>query len=157
MAGRTGYTGVDNNAAMQGPTQITDVYKHFDALTGQSFPTVEDLPSLGNWAGRTAYVVNADAIYRHNGSQWKRNGSAGRLFSGPTDASGIIIVNHQFGSTPAWAVSTSGNASTETLNLILSPIIWAISSTTVSVRFRRNDTNQWATLQPVVGYLNVGI
>ena len=96
---------------------------------------------------------------RYTGSAWKRVGVSGVQFVGNTDANGIIKVTHNFGSVPVWAQVTLQNGASETLALILDPIIWdsaATWATQISVRYRRNDTNGWATTQPVQGFLTVG-
>ena len=83
MTGRTNYTGVGNSDAMQGPSQITDVYKHFDALIGQSFATPSDLPASGNWPGRTALVLTPKSEYQHDGTRWART-NGDRVTNGMT-------------------------------------------------------------------------
>jgi len=90
---------------------------------------------------------------------WGRVGPVGGQFAGSTNANGILYVVHNFGSKPAWVQVTPWSSGSESLALILDPIIWdtpADWSTTVGVRFRRNDTNGWATSQPVQGFLTVG-
>ena len=135
---------------------ITNTFQHTTTAGGLLLVrSSSEYPALPVYGQRVDDIALGYGL-RFDGTGWQRVTTAGRLFSGSTDNNGILVVNHNFGSAPTWAVCSSGNQSTEALNLILSPIIWAITSTTVSVRFRRNDTNAWATTQPVVGYLNVG-
>lgn len=70
MAGRTGYTAITNASAMQGPAQMTDIYKHFDALVGESRATVAELPITGNWAGRVIYCLDDKTLRLWDGAQW---------------------------------------------------------------------------------------
>ena len=70
MTGRTNYTGVDNNAAMQGPAQITAVYEHFDALIGSNVDTENSLPLSGNWLGRSILVADTGIWRIWLGARW---------------------------------------------------------------------------------------
>ena len=82
MTGRTNYTGVDNNSAMQGPAQITAVYDHFDRLVGETAPNPQSLPLSGNWQGRTIYVLTTKALHiSDGGTGWAK--ITGLIRSGP--------------------------------------------------------------------------
>ena len=83
MAGRTGYTAVDNSSPMLGPDQITDVYKHYDALVGESRPTAADLPATGNWLGRQIMAEDTGSLYQCTAlpGTWRRIWSPGTPFA----------------------------------------------------------------------------
>jgi len=70
MTGRTGYTGVVNTDPFAPPADITAVYAHFDSLLGETVPTVADLPSSGNWVGRTITTVDTTFLYEWTATGW---------------------------------------------------------------------------------------
>ena len=71
MVGRTGYTATPDT--FDPAVQIDAAQAHFDALIGQKFPLISDLPSTGNWIGRTALVEEDKSIRVCTGlpSTWK--------------------------------------------------------------------------------------
>ena len=100
--------------------------------------------------------------YRWNGNSWgsRLSRSVGVSFNTSTLSSGIITVTHGLGVVPTWAQVTLGNNGNDTLSRILSPMIQEFpitSPSTLAIRFRRTDTSEWAGLQPVSGFLLVGI
>lgn len=119
MTGRTGYTAPTNDSPFTPPADITAVYEHFDPLVGSSVEAVTDLPSSGNWSGRTVFVSANGSIQVWNGTAWQvvhqpptiftpsvtgiTVGSGGSvLYSIYTVASGILDVR------VAWQLGSSG-------------------------------------------------
>lgn len=72
MAGKTakGLPTVANTDGMLGPAQLTDLAEKTDALIGESVETADDLPSNGNWPGRTVLVTTPLAVYVNDGTEW---------------------------------------------------------------------------------------
>ena len=139
---------------------LTEIASDAAGIIGESVATVNALPLSGNWQGRMAFVVEHKSLYVFTASQWRRIGVSGVQFVGSTDSNGILTVPLKFGSAPVWAQFTlqNGGQATDELARILSPMIWetVIGASTIAIRFRRNDTNQWVGAQPVVGFLTVG-
>ena len=110
MTGRTGYTGVDNAAAMQGPKQITEVYEHFDPLIGESLPTLSSLPALGGWTGRTIYIASERLCYIWDGNGWIPVLSSYRAASSvgglPASYTSVVTLNVPAGT---WRIEANGN------------------------------------------------
>ena len=130
MTGRTNYTGVDNNAAMQGPAQITGVYEHFDALLGETKPTPEDLPSAGNWPGRTIFVQSVSQSFTWSGSIWIRNrppfaSASGMANSGTTGGGSISPVFWSSGVSVTFPVGLFTVTPIVTVSAQSAGIVWA--------------------------------
>lgn len=70
MTGRTGYSLVTNGMSPDGPTQMKDIYEHFDPLIGETVTTASALPASGNWTGRAIYVQDTGSMYVWSGSAW---------------------------------------------------------------------------------------
>jgi hypothetical protein len=71
MTGRTGYTNPTNDNTFAPPADMTAVYEHFDPLIGETVATAADLPSSGNWVGRTITVVDTGFVYIWFSAGWK--------------------------------------------------------------------------------------
>lgn len=71
MGGRTGYPDFSNSDGFGGPEYFESIEEHFDALIGESVPTVTDLPSTGNWPNRTIMAEDTLWLYVWNGTAWE--------------------------------------------------------------------------------------
>lgn len=63
MAGKTGYDPIANTDEMDGPAQITGVYKHFDDLIDFVVDDATKLPQEGNWVGRQVRAMDTRKVY----------------------------------------------------------------------------------------------
>lgn len=63
MTGRTNYTPINNGDAPNFGPDITSVFEHFDPLIGESVDDAGDLPSSGNWEGRTILAEDTGVLY----------------------------------------------------------------------------------------------
>lgn len=63
MAGKTGYDPIANTSEMDGPAQITGVYKHFDDLIDFTVDTAANLPQADNWVGRQVRAMDTRKVY----------------------------------------------------------------------------------------------
>lgn len=112
--------------------------------------------------GAKAFRIDTGFEVIRRGGAWVRVPQVrGFRVTGSTDANGILVVTNPFApDTPTWVQLTPHSTGNEALALILDPIIWTSPLTgaaSFGVRFRRNDTNGWATTQPVAAYVTVGL
>lgn len=97
------------------------------------------------YAGKAVLVAGNTHVY--DGSTWRF--ALYGVGSGSTDASGLLSVTHGAGQSPvSWGV-TPGNQGTDTLNQIISLIAANSSSTTLTVRAVRTDTNAYLASNPI--------
>ena len=89
----------------------------------------------------------AGILHVHDGSGWRftKYGQGNTV----TDASGLVVITHGGGSTPlAWGVSPM-NQSSDTLNTIVQLLAFSETSTTMTIRAVRTDTNAYLISNPV--------
>ena len=64
MGGRTGYPDFSNGDDFGFAEYMEALEDHFDDLIGESKPTASDLPSSGNWLGRTIMAEDTGVSYK---------------------------------------------------------------------------------------------
>ncbi len=99
MADVTGGTPPTGASPFRPPEDYKAAYDHFGAPEMFSRPTVADLPSSGNWAGRTLTVADKGVVHVWNGS-WKPLISEAHQASGSAPGAGVVV--------PGGAVSLGG-------------------------------------------------
>jgi hypothetical protein len=126
-----------------------------------------DLSARNSWTTSNSGLLSVrdrcvvgTSEYAWDGAAWVPEPKV-RTFrvTGSTDANGILAVTNPFApATPTGVQLTPHSTGSETLALILDPIVWTTPLTgsgTFNIRFRRNDTNGWATTQPVACFVTV--
>jgi hypothetical protein len=83
--------------------------------------------------------------------------SWGGKATGVTDLNGIVNLAHGAPWTPTWVVATMDIGTTGTsLGIITSVHVQYVDATTIALRFRREDTNQWLQSNPVTAFVSFG-
>jgi hypothetical protein len=60
----------ENTNPMEGPAQMSQIADDVDALVDATKPAPADLPSSGNWPGRSFYVESDKSTRKWDGSGW---------------------------------------------------------------------------------------
>ncbi|NUT08186.1 MAG: hypothetical protein HOV76_32435 [Hamadaea sp.] len=99
------------------------------------------------YAGQQALV--AGALHTYDGTTWRFLLTG--TFSGSTDASGLFAFSHGAGQAPtSWGV-TPGAQVSDTVNQLIQILAANSSSTTLTVRAVRTDTNAYFAANPISG------
>jgi hypothetical protein len=108
--------------------------------------------------GAVVWLADIRTLEVWNGSRWARFSqiATGGPVNASTNAQGIVTFTHNLGVQPTWCVATMAQTGNDTLNLTMTPIVWALSLTTISIAIRREDSHQWAASQPVAMYVTFG-
>lgn len=95
--------------------------------------------------GQMCTVAGVLNVYDGSGWRFTKYGQGNTV----SDASGLIVVTHGGGVTPlAWGVSPM-NQSSDVLNTIVQVLAFSESSTTLTIRCVRTDTNAYLVSNPV--------
>lgn len=126
---------------------IQNLASDVDSLT--RIPVVASIAArnaLGTpYAGKAVLVAGNTHVY--DGSTWRF--TLYGVGSGSTDGSGLLSVTHGAGQTPISWAPFPGNQGTDALNQIISLIAANSSSTTLTVRAVRTDTNAYLASNPI--------
>jgi hypothetical protein len=127
--------------------------------TTPSVAATTNLPTTGNWVGRTIFVVAEDSpyIYKSSALGWQRSTKKTETvpFSGTSDSSGFISVPHSLGVAPDTEQVTLRASTSDAVTLIQDVVVWSKSNTAVLLRFVRRDTNAYFTGNPFNGSVTV--
>lgn len=69
-----GYTQLANSAPFNGPAQINAAEAFVEGLVDATVATSGQLPTTGNWVGRTYYVSGDRSTWRYTGQGWAKLG-----------------------------------------------------------------------------------
>jgi hypothetical protein len=109
--------------------------------------------------GAVTWLEDVNHLEVYSGSSWLVAAAPqdGRVVSGSTNGSGLLTFPHLLGRTPTWCTATMANSGTDSLNLLMTPVVFTLGPTTISIAIRREDTHAWFLNQPVVVYVNYGL
>lgn len=148
------------SAAMMGSVEAA--IKGTELNTYRWGSSTERDAETGMTTGDLGVQTDSNTLWVYTGLTWVRQSvlSQAAVFAGSTNVNGIITVPHTLPVVPAWAfVQVRNDGTSDPLAKILSPIVWdnPFVGSSVQIRFRRTDTNDWAANQPVQGFLMVGV
>lgn len=154
---------IEGNPAPTLRADHNDLADYVRDHTGESFATPNDLPSTGNWTGRSAYVVSTDLVYIWKGASagWSpaTKLQTGVRFNDTTNSNAILVVRHGLGAIPNWAQITMSNTGVDAVSAVVSGVVWdnpMASPISAQLRFR-NMSGAWLGNNKVIGYLTVGL
>lgn len=116
-----GYTELTNASSMSGPEQINDAERFVEDLIGESKPTAANLPTSGNWIGRTITAADTGALYLWGASGWVRVWASGSTpyamaagvgsiaFTGASQTFSIALPAGRFTQAPIITIMTRNN------------------------------------------------
>lgn len=116
--------------------------------TGEYVPATENLPSTGNWTGRTIRVGKLNYVYMGSASGWIRQEMhSGGLFYDAVAADGTTQIQHGLGVTPTDVQITAMNhPSNDSISKYFQPVLFnPPTSTRFNVRLLDRRTNDWAS------------
>lgn len=107
------------------------------------------------WEGLAFHETDQGLDWRYTGGAWKGLAPWGGLKAGTTGANGNITVAHPWGVAPSIVQVTMHYLEGDSLDLprLFEPVVWIVSSTAVNIRFKRNDTGEWAAVDQPLAFM----
>lgn len=133
---------------------LTELAEDATGLIGETVASVTNLPAGGNWLNRTIMTEDTKILYVWRGSAWLAVTQTTVPFNTVTAADATFTVTHNLGVIPRGFQISLQNTGVDAVTLIMSVIVWdSITATSVKLRARRSDTNNWLSANTVRGYL----